>query len=260
MIYMWKIRLLFRILFYVWRILISLSIIGNEVTKKSKQGMGKLMMKMALVLMLLHLPLLLNAQENSEKEPGQSQSNPAKESSDKFNVRKEKGCGIFVNVGSLLTDGIKIGVEPRYNRCIPSIFVGVPQTGLVFKNSHKDWQSLLSISVGIGCKGIVPTRWGGFYAGGVVQYERFSGDLKVNMLREEKDFSENVAVMANVGCRFHTRSNLYVNLGGMCGPSFDRPSFRHTNILMNDYSATYVDRDPETNFKVSAEISVGYEF
>ncbi|MBR2260685.1 MAG: hypothetical protein IJ916_03185 [Paludibacteraceae bacterium] len=222
--------------------------------------MEKLMTKLMLVLMLLHLPLMLTAQETNAENQNQSLSKQSKESSEKFNIRKEKGCGVFVNVGGLLTDGIKIGVEPRYNRCILSIFVGVPQTGIVFKNSHKDWESLLSISAGIGCKGIVPAKWGGFYAGGVVQYERYSGDLKVNTLREEKDFCENVGVMANAGFRFQTKCHLYFNFGGMCGPSFDRSYFRHTNILMNDYSAAYVGRDPETNFKVSAEISIGYEF
>lgn len=222
--------------------------------------MKKLMTKIMHVLMLLLLPLMLNAQETNTEDQGQSLSKQANESSGKFNDRKEKGCGVFVNVGGLLTDGIKIGVEPRYNRCILSIFVGMPQTGIVFKNNHKDWCSLLSVSAGIGCKGIVSAKWGGFYAGGVIQYERYSGDLKVNTLREEKDFSENVGVMANAGFRFQTKCHLYFNFGGMCGPSFDRSYFRHTNILMNDYSAAYVGRDPETNFKVSAEISIGYEF
>jgi len=73
-------------------------------------------------------------------------------------------------------------------------------------------------------------------------------------------FDSNISVMANVGLRLQTRCNLYFNIGGLCGPSFDKLYTRHTNVLLNDYSATYKTDGMQTKLKYSGEISIGFEF
>lgn len=177
----------------------------------------------------------------------------------KLNVRKPNGVGLFVDGAGFLFDGPRLGVEMRFNRLIPSVFVGYPALGSQFKKNN-DLDELKTISAGVGVKGLVPARWGGFYAGGTFMYERFSGVKNSSSIHEQKVLNNDILILGNVGLRFQTKHNLFFNLGGLVGPSIGMGSSRYSNMLLHDYSSEYKKEDTKIGFKGMGEFSIGYEF
>lgn len=182
-----------------------------------------------------------------------------KEHLEKLNVRKPNGFGLFVDGAGFLFDGPRLGLEMRFNRLIPSVFVGYPALGSQFKKNN-DLDETKTISAGAGIKGMIPARWGGIYMGGTFMYERFSGVKNISTLYEQKVFNNDVLILANVGLRFQTKNNLFFNLGGLVGPSIELGQSRYSNILLHDYSSTYKKEDAKIGFKGMGEFSIGYEF
>lgn len=199
--------------------------------------------------------------EQPKEEPKKvKEPKPEREHLEKLNIRKKNGYGLFADAGGFITRGPRLGMEFRFNRCMPSVFVGYPTLGMMFKKDYEECTSLKSISAGAGCKGLVPARWGGFYAGGYVQYNRLSAESAVGTYYEQKILDNCIDVMAGVGFRFQFKCNLFFNLGGYAGPAINMRSFRYSNILYNDYSPTYQSGDTEIKVKGNAELSIGYEF
>lgn len=202
----------------------------------------------------------LKKEESKKEEAKVKEPKPEREHLEKLNVRKQNGFGLFVDAGGFLTRGPRLGLEMRFNRCIPFFFAGYPQMGYFFKKDYEDYTSIKSISAGVGCKGLVPTRWGGFYAGGYAQYNRVSAETAVGSYQEQKVLDNCIDVMAGVGFRFQFKCNLFFNVGGYAGPAINMRSERYSNILYNDYSPKYQSGDTEIKVKGNAELSIGYEF
>lgn len=185
---------------------------------------------------------------------------PQKVRPEKLNVRKPNGIGIFADAGGLATRGPRAGLEFRLGTLMPSIFVGCPHLGSMYGKDYEDYESVKSISAGIGCKALIPASWGGFYAGAYAQYNRISAELNAGKYNEQKIFDTDIDIMAGVGFRFQTKGNLFCNIGGYAGPAINTPSSRYSNVLHNNYSPTYQKGDKNVKIKANLELSIGYEF
>lgn len=185
---------------------------------------------------------------------------PQKVRPEKLNVRKPNGIGIFADAGGLATRGPRAGLEFRLGTLMPSIFVGCPHLGSMYGKDYEDYESVKSISAGIGCKALIPASWGGFYVGAYAQYNRISAESNAGKYDEQKIFDTDIDIMAGAGFRFQTKGNLFCNLGGYVGPTFNNPSSRYSNVLYNNYSPTYQSGDKEVKVNANLELSIGYEF
>lgn len=198
--------------------------------------------------------------EEKAKEEKVKEEKVKKERGPKLNERKRNGYGIFVDAGGALFEGPRLGLEMRFNRCIPSVFVGYPNFGYFFKKDHEDISDLQSISAGAGVKGLVPMRIGGFYAGGTLLYERYAGETNPSTVESQKVLYNDGSVLANIGFRFQTKFNLFFNLGFMAGPNFSFGNARFSNPLNYDYTPKYQSEDMKISLKKMGELSIGYEF
>lgn len=178
----------------------------------------------------------------------------------KLNERKRNGYGIFLDAGGCLLDGPRLGMEMRFNRCIPSVFAGYPNAGAQFVKDHKNLSDMQSVFAGVGIKGLVPAGWGGFYAGGSLIYGRYSGTVDKSTVYEQKRLDNDASALANIGFRFQTKCNLFFNVGGMVGPTFVFGSSRYSNPLLYDYSPKYQSEDMKILLRKMVELSIGYEF
>ncbi len=185
---------------------------------------------------------------------------PQKVRPEKLNVRKPNGIGIFADAGGLATRGPRAGLEFRLGTLMPSIFVGCPHLGSMYGKDYEDYESVKSISAGIGCKALIPASWGGFYVGAYAQYNRISAESNAGKYDEQKIFDTDIDIMAGAGFRFQTKGNLFCNIGGYAGPAINNPSARYSNVLHNSYSPTYQSGDKEVKVKANLELSIGYEF
>lgn len=185
---------------------------------------------------------------------------PEKVRLSKLDVRKPNGCAIFVDAGGFATRGPRAGLELRFGKLMPSLFVGCPHMGSMYGKDYEDYESVKSISAGIGCKALIPASWGGFYAGAYAQYNRLSAESNVGKYNEQKLFDTDIDIMIGAGFRFQTKGNLFCNLGGYAGPAINKPSARYSNVLHNDYSPKYKSGDKEVKVKANLELSIGYEF
>lgn len=200
-------------------------------------------------------------QQKTTEEPKKVEKpKPEKVRLDKLTVRKPNGIGIFADAGGFAMRGPRAGFEFRFGKLMPSLFVGCPHMGSMYGKDYEDYESVKSISAGIGCKALIPASWGGFYVGAYAQYNRISAESNAGKYDEQKIFDTDIDIMAGAGFRFQTKGNLFCNIGGYAGPAINNPSARYSNVLHNSYSPTYQSGDKEVKVKANLELSIGYEF
>lgn len=184
-----------------------------------------------------------------------------KERGPKLTERKEKGVGLWVDPLGFVFRGPRLGLDIRFKRNIPFVFVGCPHLGSGYMSEIAGIESEKSISCGVGYKHLVPASWGGFYVGAFGQYNRLSGDMNsASSYRNQKIFESGIDVMANLGFRFQFKNNLFFNVGGYAGVANNTHEYRFTNKLSDYYSPKYIKGKTETSFKGGAEVSLGFEF
>ena len=125
--------------------------------------------------------------------------------------------GIYGNPVGFLTFGPIIGAEFTWSHLNIETHVRFPSVGLLVPILH-DIDYAITIEkgfgVGIGAKYFLPSRIGGFYAGGFFEFSRYTADYDNY---NEYDKTTTMAFGASVGYRFVLSFGLYFRAGAYLG-------------------------------------------